>query len=220
MTGFTHRLFLLNIAILPYKACPSIGCQQNARHKTFSTEYLSSLSMRFCIYHLRVDGCKRGPVCKYPHKMGASLQSEYKSKVEEAKKNCPQCNVDKSRSSANKRKADSPASSDDRGGKKQKVYHKQQQQPTQKEYHNVILVKNTKLMFSEDNVPVEVECQIVGLGDRNIAGDIIKTEQVSARVQSDTRSHRLHCACVNILSSECKILDVFRSKKYQQPIQQ
>ena len=140
--------------------------------------------MRFCIYHLRVDGCMKGPACNFPHKKGASLQNEYKSKVEKVKKNCPQCNVDKSRSSANKRNAVSPASSEDRGAKKQKVCHKQQQQqqPVQKEYRNVILVKNTKLMFTEDNVPVEVECQIVGLGDRDLAGDIIKTEQVRARV--------------------------------------
>ena len=50
----------------------------------------------------------------------------------------------------------------------------------QRAYHNIVLQKAVALKFAEDNAPVEVECQIVGLGDRNLVGDKIKTEQVSS----------------------------------------
>ena len=50
----------------------------------------------------------------------------------------------------------------------------------QRAYHNIVLQKAVALKFAEVNAPVEVECQIVGLGDRNLVGDKIKTEQVSS----------------------------------------
>ena len=131
------------------------------------------LSMRFCIYHLRIGGCSKGPgACHYPHRMGLEVANEYRSKVEAAKRGCPKC-VEAAKATAagkagQKRKAESPEAGgvEERGCKKQKVDH------------NIVLVKNTALKFTEDNVPIEVECQIVGLGDRRLAGKIM-TEQVS-----------------------------------------
>jgi len=53
----------------------------------------------------------------------------------------------------------------------------------QRVYHNIVLQKAIALKFAEVNAPVEVECQIVGLGDRNLVGDKIKTEQVKDHPQ-------------------------------------
>jgi len=53
----------------------------------------------------------------------------------------------------------------------------------QRAYHNIVLQKAVALKFAEVNAPVEVECQIVGLGDRNLVGDKIKTEQVKDHPQ-------------------------------------
>ena len=50
----------------------------------------------------------------------------------------------------------------------------------QRAYHNIVLQKAAELKFAEDNAPVEVECLIVGLGDRKLVGDKIKTEQVGS----------------------------------------
>ena len=122
-----------------------------------------------------MNGCKRGPLaCNYPHKMGFEVVNEYKWAVDKVKRGCPKCAGTAAKvttgktAGAQKRKAQSPeeGGEEERGGKKQKGYH------------NIVLVKGAALKFTEDNVPIEVERQIVGLGDRRLVGKI-KTEQVS-----------------------------------------
>ena len=138
------------------------------------------MSMRFCIYHLRINGgCNKIPgACNYPHKMGFEVANEYKRALDASKRGCPKC-VEAAKTAngagkstvAQKRKAPSPegggrGGEDEGGGKRLKSYH------------NIVVVKNTALKFTDDNVPIEVECQIVGLGDRRLVGKI-QTEQVS-----------------------------------------